>query len=87
MLQELRRYIRHPIRQTDRIHVCSNTLVGLRSKNSAINCFELYNPIGHNILSYPLADCFEFRACLADRFLCSQKINKYSNKLPKGTKE
>ena len=32
------------------------------------------------ILWYPLADCFEFRACLAGRCLCSQNINKYSNK-------
>ena len=31
------------------------------------------------ILSYPLADCFEFRACLPGRRLCSQTINKYSN--------
>ena len=36
--------------------------------------------ISQIILSYPLADYFEFRACLADRCLCSQNINKYSNK-------
>ena len=36
-------------------------------------------------LSCPLADCFEFRACLAGRCLCtcSQNINKYSNKSAK----
>ena len=28
--------------------------------------------------------CFEFRVCLAGRCLCSQKINKYSNKPAKG---
>ena len=33
------------------------------------------------ILSYCLADCFEFRACLAARCVCAAKnINKYSNK-------
>ena len=36
------------------------------------------------ILSYHLADCFELKACLAGRFLCSQNINKYSNKPVKG---
>ena len=32
------------------------------------------------IFSYHLPDGFEFRACLASRCLCSQNINKYSNK-------
>ena len=36
--------------------------------------------ISQIILSYPLADCFEFQACLAGRCLCSQNINKYLNK-------
>ena len=31
-------------------------------------------------------DCFEFRACLAIRCLCSQNIKKYSNKPTKGYK-
>ena len=33
---------------------------------------------------YPLMDCFEFRACLAGRCLCSQNLNEYSNKPAKG---
>ena len=33
--------------------------------------------ISPNILSYPLADCCEFRACMAVRCLCSQNIIKY----------
>ena len=33
-----------------------------------------------------MADCFEFRTCLASRCLCSQNINKYSNKPTKGYK-
>ena len=40
--------------------------------------------ISRIILSYPLADCFEFRACLASRYLCSKNINEYSNKPAKG---
>ena len=40
--------------------------------------------ISQIILSCPLADCFEFRAFLASRFLCSQNIKKYSNKPAKG---
>ena len=28
----------------------------------------------------PLWDCFELRTCLTGRCLCSQNINKYSNK-------
>ena len=36
-------------------------------------------------ISYPLMDCFEFRACLAgSRCLCSQNLNEYSNKPAKG---
>ena len=31
------------------------------------------------ILSYPLADCFEFRAYMAGICLCHQNINKYLN--------
>ena len=31
-----------------------------------------------------MADSFELRACLADKCLCSQNINKYSNKPTKG---
>ena len=42
--------------------------------------------ISQIILSYPLADSFEFRACFASRCLCSQNINKYSNKPTKGYK-
>ena len=38
------------------------------------------------IFSYHLADGFEFRACLADRCLCSQNIYKYLNKSFKGYK-
>ena len=38
------------------------------------------------IHSYPLADCFEIRTCLIDKCLCSQNINKYSNKPAKGYK-
>ena len=40
--------------------------------------------ISRIILSYPLADSFEFRVCLAGICLCSQNINKYSNKPAKG---
>ena len=43
-----------------------------------------------NVLNYsfiPLVDCFEFRICLAGGCLCSQNINKYSNKPAKGKKE
>ena len=40
--------------------------------------------ISRIILSYPLAECFEFRACLAGRCLCSQNIKKYLNKPAKG---
>ena len=40
--------------------------------------------ISQFILSYPLADCFEFRTSLACRCLCSQNISKYSNKPSKG---
>ena len=36
------------------------------------------------ILSYPLADYFAFKACFAGRCLCSQNMNKYSNKPTKG---
>ena len=36
------------------------------------------------ILSYLLVDCFEFRTYLTGRCLCSQNINKYSNKPAKG---
>ena len=43
--------------------------------------------ISRIILSYPLADCFGFRSCLAGRCLCRQKINKYSHKPLKGTME
>ena len=32
----------------------------------------------------PFGVCFEFRACLAGRYLCSQNIIKYSNKPAKG---
>ena len=42
--------------------------------------FEFNTKCSGIILSYPLVDCFEFRTCLAGRCLCSQKINKYSNK-------
>ena len=35
-------------------------------------------------ISYPLMDCFEFRACLAGRCLCSQNLNENSNKPAKG---
>ena len=38
------------------------------------------------MLSYSLADCFEFMACLAVRCMCSKNINKYSNKPAKGYK-
>ena len=51
--------------------------------------FKLKQPdlfkISQIIVSYPLADCFEFRACLAGRCLCSQNINKYSNKPAKSS--
>ena len=40
--------------------------------------------ISQIICSYPLADCSEFRACLAGRCLCSQNINKHRNKPAKG---
>ena len=39
------------------------------------------------ILSYPLVDCFQFRACLASRCLRSQNIYKYSNKPVKGVQK
>ena len=35
--------------------------------------------ISQIILLYPLVDCFDFRASLAGRFMCSQNINKYLN--------
>ena len=38
------------------------------------------------ILSYSLAECFEFMTCLAVRCMCSKNINKYSNKPAKGYK-
>ena len=39
--------------------------------------------ISQIILSCPLADCFEFRAFLARRCLCSQNRSKYQKSLPK----
>ena len=36
--------------------------------------------ISQIILSYPLADCIEFSACLAGGCMCSQNISKYSKK-------
>ena len=42
--------------------------------------------ISQIILSCPLADCFEFRAFLARRCLCSQNISKYQKILPNDSK-
>ena len=42
--------------------------------------------ISGSILPYPLAECFEFSACLAGRCFSSQNINKYSNNPTKGQK-
>ena len=62
---------------------------GLFTFLSAV-CLWFFSPIkvasNGIILSYPLADYFEFRACLAGRCLCSQNIYKYSNKPAKGYK-
>ena len=42
--------------------------------------FKKCSQIYRIILSYPLADWFEYKFCLVGRFLCSQNINKYLNK-------
>ena len=52
----------------------------VRTKVYAIS----YPPLDHEIAG--LADFFKFRACLAGRYLCSQNVNKYSNKPTNGHK-